>query len=118
MILAWPWFSLALALPLLVRFGLPPMKGRKGGNQLVHGGFPLLRPQAGQPLWRMMLCWCALVLALCRPQWQEPPIIHYQSSRDLILAVDLSDSMRTQDMLDDGEQTDRLAAGRQQICLF
>lgn len=115
MILAWPWFSLALALPLLVRFGLPPMKGRKGGNQLVHGGFPLLRPQAGQPLWRMMLCWCALVLALCRPQWQEPPIIHYQSSRDLILAVDLSDSMRTQDMLDDGEQTDRLAAVRQQI---
>lgn len=72
MILAWPWFSLALALPLLVRFGLPPMKGRKGGNRLVHGGFPLLQPQTGQPLWRMMLCWCALVLALCRPQWQEP----------------------------------------------
>ncbi|WP_323921786.1 VWA domain-containing protein [Aeromonas caviae] len=115
MILAWPWFSLALALPLLVRFGLPPMKGRKGGHRLVHGGFPLLQPQAGQPLWRMMICWCALVLALCRPQWQEPPIIHYQSSRDLILAVDLSDSMRTQDMLDDGEQTDRLAAVRQQI---
>ncbi len=24
MILAWPWFALALVLPLLVRFGLPP----------------------------------------------------------------------------------------------
>ncbi|MNS62297.1 von Willebrand factor type A domain protein [compost metagenome] len=63
----------------------------------------------------MALCWCALVLALCRPQWQEAPLIHYQASRDLILAVDLSDSMRTQDMLDEGEQRDRLSAVRQQI---
>ena len=26
MILAWPWFALALVLPLLVRFGLPPLR--------------------------------------------------------------------------------------------
>ncbi len=114
MILAWPWFALALALPLLVRFGLPPLS-RAGRDRLAHAGFPLLLPQAGQPLWRMALCWCALVLALCRPQWQEAPLIHYQASRDLILAVDLSDSMRTQDMLDEGEQRDRLSAVRQQI---
>ena len=114
MILAWPWFALALALPLLVRFGLPPVS-RTGRARLAHAGFPLLLPQAGQPLWRMALCWCALVLALCRPQWQEAPLIHYQASRDLILAVDLSDSMRTQDMLDEGEQRDRLSAVRQQI---
>lgn len=114
MILAWPWFALALVLPLLVRFGLPPLAGG-GRARLSHIGFPLLQPQAGQPFWRMALCWCALVLALCRPQWQEAPVIHYQSSRDLILAVDLSDSMRTQDMLDEGEQKDRLAAVRQQI---
>ncbi|MCE9942213.1 VWA domain-containing protein [Aeromonas rivipollensis] len=114
MILAWPWFALALALPLLVRFGLPPLS-RAGRARLAHAGFPLLLPQAGQPLWRMALCWCALVLALCRPQWQEAPLIHYQASRDLILAVDLSDSMRTQDMLDEGEQRDRLSAVRQQI---
>lgn len=105
MILAWPWFALALVLPLLVRFGLPPRpRGAHDPGVLTHAGFPLLRPHAGQPLWRMALCWCALVLALCRPQWQEPPQVSYQSSRDLILAVDLSDSMRTQDMLDEGEQ--------------
>ncbi len=116
MILAWPWFALALVLPLLVRFGLPPRpSGAHDPGVLSHGGFPLLRPHAGQPLWRMALCWCALVLALCRPQWQEPPQVSYQSSRDLILAVDLSDSMRTQDMLDEGEQKDRLSAVRQQI---
>ncbi|HCT5134278.1 TPA: VWA domain-containing protein [Aeromonas hydrophila] len=116
MILAWPWFALALVLPLLVRFGLPPRpSGAHDPGVLTHAGFPLLRPHAGQPLWRMALCWCALVLALCRPQWQEPPQVSYQSSRDLILAVDLSDSMRTQDMLDQGEQKDRLSAVRQQI---
>ncbi|MFM1701950.1 VWA domain-containing protein [Aeromonas salmonicida] len=116
MILAWPWFALALVLPLLVRFGLPPLSADKQNRTLLlHDGFPLLRPHAGQPLWRMTLCWCALVLALCRPQWQEPPLVTYQSSRDLILAVDLSDSMRTQDMLDEGEQRDRLSAVRQQI---
>lgn len=114
MILAWPWFALALALPLLVRFGLPPVS-RTGRARLAHACFPLLLPQTGQSQWRMALCWCVLVLALCRPQWQEAPLIHYQASRDLILAVDLSDSMRTQDMLDEGEQRDRLSAVRQQI---
>lgn len=116
MILAWPWFALALALPLLVRFGLPPLSPeRRGHARLAHDGFPLLYPHAGRPLWRMALCWCALVLALCRPQWQLEPIVHYQNGRDLILAVDLSDSMRTQDMLDQGEQLDRLGAVRRQI---
>lgn len=116
MILAWPWFALCLVLPLLVRFGLPPLAPeQRRGALLAHEGFPLLLPHAGQPLWRMALCWCALVLALCRPQWQVEPLVHYQASRDLILAVDLSDSMRTQDMLDEGEQHDRLAAVRQQL---
>ena len=46
MILAWPWFALALALPLLVRFGLPPLS-RAGRARLAHAGFPLLLPQAG-----------------------------------------------------------------------
>ncbi|WP_080767408.1 VWA domain-containing protein, partial [Aeromonas veronii] len=111
MILAWPWFALALVLPLLVRFGLPPL--RRG--YLAHPGFALLRPQAGLPLWRAMLLWCALILALCRPQWWGEPVIQYEGSRDLLLAVDLSDSMRTPDMLDNGEQQARLTAVRQQI---
>lgn len=47
MILAWPWFAFALALPLLVRFGLPPVS-RTGRARLVHAGFPLLQPQASK----------------------------------------------------------------------
>lgn len=111
MTLAWPWFALALVLPLLVRFGLPSLKR----GHLHHPGFPLLRPHGGLPLWRALLIWCSLILALCRPQWWGEPIVRYQESRDLLLAVDLSDSMRTPDMLDRGEQLARLTAVRQQI---
>ncbi len=114
MILAWPWFALALALPLLVRFGLPRS----------------LAPAA--PGWPMPASPCCCPRAWAAPVAHGPvlvcpgagpvpppvagaPLIHYQASRDLILAVDLSDSMRTQDMLDEGEQRDRLSAVRQQI---
>ena len=66
MILAWPWFALALVLPLLVRFGLPPL--RRG--YLAHPGFALLRPQAGLPLWRRH---AALVRPYPRPL--PPPVV-------------------------------------------
>ena len=111
MSLAWPWFALALVLPLLVRFGLPPW--RRGA--LSHPGFALLRSHTGLPLGRAALIWCALILALCRPQWWGEPVIQYEGSRDLLLAVDLSDSMRTLDILDNGEQLARLTAVRPHI---
>ncbi|MFG0833429.1 VWA domain-containing protein [Aeromonas bivalvium] len=110
MSLAWPWFALALVLPLLVR-SLPPLRR----HRLHHDGFPLLGPQGGLPLWYGILLWCTLILALCRPQLVGEPITQYQGSRDLLLAVDLSDSMRTPDMFDGSQQQDRLTAVRQQV---
>ena len=38
MILAWPWFALALALPLLVRFGLPPLSRASRARLVLEGG--------------------------------------------------------------------------------
>ncbi|EOD53490.1 VWA domain-containing protein [Aeromonas molluscorum] len=110
MILAWPWFALALVLPLLVR-SLPPLHRPR----LHHDGFALQGSQGGLPLWYGALLWGALVLALCRPQLIGEPIVQYQDSRDLLLAVDLSDSMRTPDMFDGSQQQDRLSAVRKQI---
>ncbi|MCS3454039.1 Ca-activated chloride channel family protein [Aeromonas sp. BIGb0405] len=110
MILAWPWFALALALPLLVR-SLPPLHRPR----LHHDGFALQGPQGGLPRWYGALLWGALVLALCRPQLMGEPIVQYQGSRDLLLAVDLSDSMRTPDMFDGSQQQDRLSAVRKLI---
>ena len=72
MILAWPWFSSPSPCRYWCASGLLSHEGRKEETGLVHGGFPCSSPRRGSPCGGMMLCWCALVLALCRPQWQEP----------------------------------------------
>ena len=59
-------------------------------------------------LWSVWLC---TVLALARPQWLEKPIINTLPTRDLLLAVDLSGSMETQDFTNAaGQRVDRLTA--------
>ncbi|MBZ6074443.1 VWA domain-containing protein [Aeromonas schubertii] len=110
--LAWPWALLALALPLLIRFGLPPLRPARA---LSHEGFARLfvTPRRGE--WRAALVWGAFILALCRPLWRDPPSIAWQPSRDLLVAIDLSDSMRAEDMLDEGRQMSRLAAVKQRL---
>ena len=50
--------------------------------------------------------WIAIVTALARPQWVEEPITQIQAARDLMIAVDLSGSMETQDFTDAREQID------------
>src|SRR5262249_273325 len=55
--------------------------------------------------------WALLVAAMARPQWMEPPLEHVEPARDLVLAVDLSQSMQTTDFVGpDGARTDRLTA--------
>jgi Ca-activated chloride channel family protein len=57
------------------------------------------------------LVWALVVAALARPQWLEEPITRTEPARDLLVAVDLSGSMETQDFTDaDGRQVDRLTA--------
>lgn len=49
-----------------------------------------------------LLAWCGaaalLVVALARPQWGELPGLEEVTTRDLVLAVDVSDSMRCPDV--------------------
>ena len=57
------------------------------------------------------LAWVLIVLALARPVWVEPPTRKVETARDVLLAVDLSQSMETRDFRDpQGRQIDRLAA--------
>jgi Ca-activated chloride channel family protein len=60
--------------------------------------------------WLSLLAWLLLVLAASRPQWLGESIAIPVSGRDLMLAVDLSDSMRTGDFKIEGEQVNRLQA--------
>lgn len=68
----------------------------------------------GQPLPRQIvagLCWILLVAAMARPQWVEPPVVKEVPSRDILLGVDLSSSMETEDFTTaDGKKSSRLDA--------
>jgi len=113
---AWPWLALLWPLPWLVSRLLPAVRSEGGaalrlpytlrGLEQASGG-------AAVPLWRKLLAWCAwtaLIVALARPQWLGEPQALPRSGRDLLLAVDASGSMSTQDMEIGGEAVSRYRA--------
>lgn len=58
--------------------------------------------------------WLGLSLAALRPVWVEEPVVRTVPTRDLLLAVDLSGSMDTEDFVDaEGATIDRLTAVKQ-----
>lgn len=59
----------------------------------------------------LWLIWSSLIVALARPQYVGELIVHEKSARDLMVAVDLSNSMEARDFVDlNGEPIDRLSA--------
>jgi len=59
----------------------------------------------------LLLVWSLVVLALAKPQLIGEPIVKEISQREILVAVDLSGSMSTQDFKDeDGKKIDRLEA--------
>lgn len=123
--LEFPWALVALPLPLLVWWLLPPYREESASVRLAFFGDVAhaagLKPQPGAVIlktnWLQKLlaplCWGLIVLALARPQFVEPPIQKVQPARDLLLALDLSQSMDTRDFRNpQGELETRVAAVR------
>lgn len=121
--LAYPWLLVLFPLPLLIAWlwrehseprpalhvpfmaRLVSVTGQKPGP-----GAAVLQGVIGRKL-VILLIWFCLLIALARPQWIEKPIEKNMPMRDLLLAVDLSGSMETQDFTDaKGRITDRLTA--------
>lgn len=69
-------------------------------------------------VWLTWLAWLCVVLALMRPAWEGDPVEIATSGRDLMLAVDISPSMKEQDMIIKGFQTTRLEAVKQVVSDF
>lgn len=120
---AFPWLFLILPLPLLVRRFVPPYATPQEGlrvpffqklvdltGQTPTKGATVLRPNWVQRL-LVPLCWLLLVTALARPQLLGEPIVQVQSARDLMLLVDLSQSMEAEDFYSEqGNPINRLDA--------
>jgi Ca-activated chloride channel family protein len=114
----WPLVLLFLPLPVVVYFALPAQQaGRESALRVPFIEDFKLSQQLGHPRlqlhwlkWFSLLAWCLAVFAASRPQWVGETIDINISGRDLMMAVDLSDSMRTADFKVDGNTVDRLSA--------
>lgn len=98
---AWPWMALLLPLPWLLRRALRPASIGQA-MRLPYPGLQWSVPRVHAPrqgrAMLFVLAWLCLVAAAMRPQWVGPPQAQQHSGRAMMIAVDLSLSMRTDDM--------------------
>ncbi len=103
----WPAVLLLAPLPWLVRRWLPVARSRQPALRApFYSEWLALNEQQrararndhGIGLAGLWLVWLLLLLALARPVWIGDPIELPTSGRDLMLAVDISGSMRVEDM--------------------
>lgn len=126
----YPWLLAALPLPWLVwLWRRAPLARRWGQGKtppgVLHPQAELLRRLAaqGRP-WRRRLPWlwtlgCALlVVAVARPVWVAHAGPQWHSGRDIMLAMDLSGSMRAYDFRIDGKPVSRLDMAKRIVARF
>ena len=113
----WPLLILALPLPLLIRWLLPAdMPEQQAAlkvpflDDFTTGETKSVTQNHQWPLLLAMLAWLLLVLACMRPLWMGEPIEQAVSGRDLMLAIDLSQSMDVEDFIVGNNRVDRLVA--------
>lgn len=122
----WPLVLLALPLPVLIYYLLPTRSQYRQAALRVPAldDFRLgtaapaeIRPRRWRQL-LSLLAWVLLVLASSRPQWLGETVATPLSGRDLMMAVDLSGSMRTADFKIEGDQVNRLQATKRVASKF
>lgn len=122
----WPWVLLLLPLPLVVYYGLPVQEaGREAALRVPFIDDFRYSQQSGHRRLTLrlltllsLLAWCLVVLAASRPQWLGDIISINISGRDLMIAVDLSDSMRAKDFEINGVPVNRLNATKSVATAF
>ena len=103
----WPWILALAPLPWLVRRLAPPARSQDPALrapffdewQQLNESQPGRSSRSGAiPTLSLWLLWLLLLVAAARPVWIGEPIELPNSGRDLMLAVDISGSMRIEDM--------------------
>ncbi|MDM9620874.1 VWA domain-containing protein [Rhizobium sp. S96] len=126
-----PWALLLLPLPLLVWWLVPPHRETSASIRLpffnevasAAGVEPTEGSVVPKRSWPQtvtdVLAWCLIVIALARPQSVEPPLEKTEPQRDILLALDLSQSMDTRDFAaPDGTSKARVDAVRTVVADF
>jgi Ca-activated chloride channel homolog len=110
--LDYPWLIVLLPVPLLIWWLLPPYREETASVRLAFFAEVAraagITPSPGALIPRTNLVqkilgpisWALVVIALARPQFVDPPIQKVLPARDLMLALDLSQSMDTRDFRD------------------
>lgn len=114
----WLWGLALLPFPLLAYYLLPATSvaneaALKVPNIDVFQSALLSDTPIKTKSWLWLLAaiaWILFVLAIARPQWLGEPIELPISGRDLMLAVDLSGSMKVEDFKINGRAVNRLVA--------
>lgn len=113
----YPWLLLILPLPWLIYRLVPAKKQQEAALRVpffaVFSESPRLALRDGHrfswlPLTLLCLVWLGTLLAASAPRWIGDPINLPASGRDLLVAVDISGSMDTEDMFLENNQVNRL----------
>jgi Ca-activated chloride channel homolog len=126
--LEYRWVLALLPLPLLVWLLFPRYKEEQASVRIPFfdrvAAAAGLKPAPGAIVprtnWLQKIlapvCWCLTILALARPVLIEPPIQRIQPARDLMLALDISQSMETPDFISpQGKRISRIDAVKQVV---
>ncbi|WP_434589315.1 VWA domain-containing protein [Pseudomonas sp. R4-83] len=119
--LDYPWLLLLMPLPWLAYRYLPAYNEARSAVRVPF--FAAMSRAVGEAPggvgsrrnhWQLLLnllVWALILLAAARPVFVEKPLERQQPVRDLMLAIDLSQSMETEDFSNaSGEKINRLAA--------
>ncbi len=116
----WLWVFSLLPLPLFARFLLKPAQANEQAALRVPFADDFAQSARHRrrffprrlPLWLAVLAWSFLILAAARPQWlgefSQLPI----SGRDLMLAIDISGSMKEKDFAVNRKLVSRIHAAK------
>lgn len=124
----WPWIFFALPLPLLVYWFVKPTQQRQTAVvvpfyeqalQLNTSTSHFSKfSRKGYKTFFLLLIWFCWVTAIARPYWSGEAVVLPTSGRDLLLAVDISDSMDKADMEINGDPATRLQSVKSVVDQF
>ncbi|MCZ6620218.1 MAG: VWA domain-containing protein [Gammaproteobacteria bacterium] len=123
----WPFVFVLIPLPVLLRRYWEPLQRQQAALSVPDiANFQIEEVSHSSTLnrglpWRTLLlwlAWTALVTAAARPQWTGESVTLPTTGRDLMLAVDISGSMGTEDLLLGGQVVNRLTVVKSVVSDF